>query len=171
MPIQPATATVPTITMAIGDIEKALTELNGALRTALKTLGSDRRHELMQSLHSPDELPEKHLYDLSTEAVDLLQETKLLLEPRTVILADHFLGLSAAVSLPPSTSCYPKLTYLSHRLSQLQVLECRRRAGRARHPSAAGRPDHRPTRPSLRRPRGQAEAGDAGSAERRDFLL
>ncbi|KID96280.1 O-methyltransferase, family 2, partial [Metarhizium majus ARSEF 297] len=91
--------------MAIADIEKALTELNAALRTALKTLGSDCRQELMQSLHSPDELPEKHLYDLSTEAVDLLQETKLLLEPRTVILADHFLGsanckcLNAAVEL------------------------------------------------------------------------
>jgi hypothetical protein len=78
--------------MAIEEIEKTLIELNASLQSALKTLAGERRAELMTSLHDPNELPERRLYNLSTQTVDLLQEAKQLLEPRTVILADHFLG-------------------------------------------------------------------------------
>lgn len=78
--------------MATEEIKKTLTELNVSLQSALKVLSGDLRAELMATLHDPNELPDRSLYDLSAQAVNLLQETKQLLEPRTVILADHFLG-------------------------------------------------------------------------------
>ncbi|KAJ4390993.1 hypothetical protein N0V93_004592 [Gnomoniopsis smithogilvyi] len=85
-------------------MQSTLKALNSTLRHVLHELRKES-NSLSNLLHSTDELPHKTLYTVASEALDLLGELRLLLEPAHVILADHFLGytnskaLCAAVAL------------------------------------------------------------------------
>ena len=79
--------------MAAVDTLSALIE---DLKVSLKTLNSDAvRTDLMAALHDTKQLPDKKMAGLAAEAVDLLGELDLLLQPGHLILADHFLGTSS----------------------------------------------------------------------------
>ena len=76
--------------MAIAD---TLNKLVQQLKTCLNTLNDDAvAKELQAVLHDAKQLPNKEIAGLAAEAVDLLGELDLLLEPGHIILADHFLG-------------------------------------------------------------------------------
>lgn len=66
-----------------------LTNLIEALGSALTQLDAEGLHEC---LHDTENLPDKRLVDLSSNALDMLENLRLRLEPRQLILADHFMG-------------------------------------------------------------------------------
>lgn len=61
------------------------------LKTAL--VGVRSSDALRDRLHHPDGLPDKRLSVLASEALDLLSDIRLELEPGHLILADHFMGM------------------------------------------------------------------------------
>ena len=78
----------------------ALSTLIEELKVSLKTLNSDAvRTDLMAALHNTQQLPDKKTAGLAAEAVDLLSELDLLLQPGHLVLADHFLGTSSLLSV------------------------------------------------------------------------
>ncbi|KAL8991438.1 MAG: hypothetical protein Q9177_000150 [Variospora cf. flavescens] len=87
-------------------LQETLNKLIQDLKVSVKSFNDDAvSKELQAVLHDPRQLPERRIADLATEAVDLLGELDILLEPGHIILADHFLGytntkcLVAAVEL------------------------------------------------------------------------
>ncbi|KAF2276639.1 putative O-methyltransferase [Westerdykella ornata] len=70
-------------------MDVALKNLIDALRTASTQLDESNVEEV---LHDTEKLPDKKVAELASEALDLLDELRLKLEPRQLILADHFLG-------------------------------------------------------------------------------
>ena len=76
----------------------ALSKLVRDLKVSFKSLNDDAvAKELQAALHDPKQLPDKKMAGLASEAVDLLGELDLLLEPGHMILADHFLGTSRSL--------------------------------------------------------------------------
>jgi gliotoxin/aspirochlorine biosynthesis O-methyltransferase len=76
-------------------LEESLVQLINCLQTSLQALQGDLHGELTAALHDNPRLPDKRLVKLAGNAIDLLHETELLLEPGPLILADHFLGTRA----------------------------------------------------------------------------
>ena len=72
-------------------LESVLLDLNQTLKSSLMQLNGPLRDELLRRLHDPNQLPDNELYKLSTESIDHLHEVKQLLEPKTLILAEHFM--------------------------------------------------------------------------------
>ncbi len=73
-------------------MDSTLTNLIDALHSTLNILKGDAHAQLQAALHDHDKLPNRKLADLAAQAVDLLHETEQLLEPGSLVLADHFLG-------------------------------------------------------------------------------
>ena len=74
---------------------EALSKLIQDLKVSLKALNDEGvAKELQVALHGSKQLPDKATAALAAEAVDLMGELDLLLEPGHMILADHFLGVS-----------------------------------------------------------------------------
>ena len=73
-------------------MDYTLTHLIDSLQSTLKILRGDANAQLVSELHDHDKLPSKKLAGLASQAVDLLHETEQLLEPGSLVLADHFLG-------------------------------------------------------------------------------
>lgn len=71
--------------------EIVIQKLIADLKSALQDLRSDTT--LQKSLHDANALPDKTLSTLSTEALNLLSDVRLELEPSQMILADHFMGM------------------------------------------------------------------------------
>ena len=72
----------------------ALSKLIQDLKVSLKTLNDGSiAKELQDAIHDSKQLPDKAMAGLAAEAVDLLGELDLLLEPGHMVLADHFLGM------------------------------------------------------------------------------
>jgi hypothetical protein len=79
----------------MANMESILTSLNQHLEKALELLKSkDMKQELHDSLHNHDEgaLPSASAIALANKTIDCLHEIEQLLEPRHLVLADHFLG-------------------------------------------------------------------------------
>lgn len=74
-------------------MESTLNDLNSALKRTLGQLNGDNKVSLSADLHNTDQFPDKKVSLLANEALDLLSEIRLLLEPGHLILADHFLGM------------------------------------------------------------------------------
>jgi hypothetical protein len=72
-------------------MEGVLTVLIGSLRAASQHLhGSDCLYH--SKLHDNENLSNPDVFRLAEEALDLLSDVRLLLEPGHLVLADHFLG-------------------------------------------------------------------------------
>lgn len=67
-----------------------LTDLISTLQSASNKLDTKN---LDEALHDTEKLPDKKLADLAANALDLLEMLRLRLEPRQLILADHFMGM------------------------------------------------------------------------------
>ena len=73
-------------------MDYTLIHLIDSLQSALKILKGDANAQLLADLHDHNKLPSKKLVGLASQAIDLLNETEQLLEPGSLVLADHFLG-------------------------------------------------------------------------------
>lgn len=87
-------------------MNKVLQDLNCSLRATLDRLKADGGFESV--LHDTERLPELAVSQSASEALDLLSELRLLLEPGQLVLADHFLGISPIYKLL-STCSYRRL--------------------------------------------------------------
>jgi hypothetical protein len=74
------------------ELDSTLTELVRYLQSTLGILKGEAREQLEAALHNHEGLPDKKVSKLASSAVDLLNETEQLLEPGSLVLADHFLG-------------------------------------------------------------------------------
>lgn len=76
-------------------MDYTLTHLIETLGSTLKLLKGDAHDELQSMLHghNKNQLPDKRIAGLAKTAVNLLHETEQLLEPGSLVLADHFLGM------------------------------------------------------------------------------
>jgi gliotoxin/aspirochlorine biosynthesis O-methyltransferase len=61
------------------------------LKIALESLRHDETFQ--KSSHDDNALPDKTFSTLSTEALNLLSDVRLQLEPSQMVLADHFMGM------------------------------------------------------------------------------
>jgi hypothetical protein len=61
------------------------------LKFALESLRHDDTFQ--KSFHDDNALPDKPLSTLSSEALNLLSDVRLQLEPSQMVLADHFMGM------------------------------------------------------------------------------
>ena len=74
-------------------LESTLSKLIQDLKLSVRSFeDEDVAKELKDVLHDPQQLPDKRTASLAAEAVDLLGDLDLVLEPGHIILADHFLG-------------------------------------------------------------------------------
>ncbi|KAI0455778.1 S-adenosyl-L-methionine-dependent methyltransferase [Xylaria acuta] len=86
-------------------MESVLQHLIDSLKSASHRLNGDLNQALNAALHDDTKLPDRKTCLLAAQALDLLSEIRLLLEPGHLILADHFMGymnskaLYAAVDL------------------------------------------------------------------------
>ena len=71
-------------------MEHVLQDLIRSLRATSQHLKAD--NDFHSLLHDTENLPNGAVYQLANEAVELLSEVRLLLEPGHLVLADHFLG-------------------------------------------------------------------------------
>ncbi|KAF2446660.1 O-methyltransferase glim [Karstenula rhodostoma CBS 690.94] len=84
-------------------MENMLQDLIRSLRATSQHLKAD--NDIYSLLHDTEKLPNVAVHQLANEALDLLSDVRLLLEPGHLVLADHFLGymktkcLCAAVQL------------------------------------------------------------------------
>jgi hypothetical protein len=76
-------------------LESTLTNLIDSLESTLQVLKQDAQAELKDTLHNHDRIPDKNIARIASKAVNLLHETEQLLEPGSLVLADHFLGISS----------------------------------------------------------------------------
>lgn len=74
------------------EVEVELIELSRIVGLTLARLKGPLKEALRGNLHNPDGLPDARCYNIASEAIDILHEAQQLLEPRALILADHFLG-------------------------------------------------------------------------------
>ncbi|KAI1824922.1 S-adenosyl-L-methionine-dependent methyltransferase [Xylaria intraflava] len=80
-------------------MESVLQQLVDSLRSASHKLGGDLNQSLNAALHDDTKLPDRKASLLASEALDLLSELRLLLEPGHLILADHFMGYMSTKAL------------------------------------------------------------------------
>lgn len=80
-------------------MEKSLQDLVHLLQATSANLRGPDGVLLQAELHDTEKLPNPKLSLLASEALELLTEIRLLLEPRQLILADHFMGIPT----PPCT--------------------------------------------------------------------
>jgi hypothetical protein len=78
------------IAIQITVMESILADLIAALQTAFSRLDAV---DLDAILHDTENLPDKQSTSLASGALDLLESLRLRLEPRQLILADHFMGI------------------------------------------------------------------------------
>lgn len=77
----------------VGSLRSKLSGLIYSLDLISKDLkSSSTKAALHAALHDDRELPDRSLLVLASQAIDILHETEQLLEPRSFVLADHFLG-------------------------------------------------------------------------------
>lgn len=74
-------------------MNQTLVNLIDSLKATLKILKFELADELQETLHSDIKLPGKRMATLACTAIDLLHETEQILEPGSLVLADHFLGI------------------------------------------------------------------------------
>jgi gliotoxin/aspirochlorine biosynthesis O-methyltransferase len=74
-------------------MELILQVLIDSLKTSLQHLNGDGNGLLQAALHATEKLPDQRVLSMALEALDLLSEVRLLLEPGHLVLADHFLGM------------------------------------------------------------------------------
>lgn len=79
------------------EIEALLDSLIHSLKSALEPLTGHIAPLLLAALHDTEILPNKNVSEKASEALDLLSEIRLLLEPGHLVLADHFLGTYTAI--------------------------------------------------------------------------
>lgn len=84
-------------------METVLQDLVTSLKKAATYFNGDGKETLQAALHNAETLPDKQLWSQATEALDLLEQLRLSLEPGHLVLADHFMGSSSAPfsSFPP----------------------------------------------------------------------
>ncbi|KAI1317922.1 S-adenosyl-L-methionine-dependent methyltransferase [Xylariaceae sp. FL0255] len=73
------------------DVAKTLQDVNDQITQCLQSLKS-LGLALYKTLHHDKELPDRENVNLAAQAVDSLHQIQLMLDPPTLILADHFLG-------------------------------------------------------------------------------
>lgn len=73
-------------------VSRLLLDLNQSLQDSLKSLGS-LANKLDETLHHEVQLPDPEALKNAAETVDLLHQIQVLLDPKGLILADHFLGM------------------------------------------------------------------------------
>lgn len=73
-------------------MESVLQDLIDSLKSTSEQLNQQTCPTLQETLHNTEKLPDEKVSRLASEALDLLSELRLLLEPRQLILADHFMG-------------------------------------------------------------------------------
>lgn len=71
-------------------MEPVLEDLIRSLRAASQGLKAE--DGIQSLLHDTEQLPNVAVYQLANEALDLISDVRLLLEPGHLVLADHFLG-------------------------------------------------------------------------------
>lgn len=74
-------------------VSKILSDLNKSLQDSLNNLNS-LGNKLDETLHHDVQLPDPEALEKAAEAVDLSHRIQILLDPKGLILADHFLGKS-----------------------------------------------------------------------------
>jgi gliotoxin/aspirochlorine biosynthesis O-methyltransferase len=79
-------------TAPLTELEAVLQELTLNVRVAVAKLKGPLKSAVRESLHDPNTLPEARCSAIAADVVDVLHEVQQLVEPRTLILADHFLG-------------------------------------------------------------------------------
>lgn len=73
-------------------LELVIENLIAGLRSTLSYFERPLKSCLQANLHDYDRLPDHRRSQLAAEATDLLHRTQKLLDPGTLVLADHFLG-------------------------------------------------------------------------------
>lgn len=98
---------MPFSTIEISEMEATLTILESTLKSAVNLLSGDQNAERLAKLHNhgESELPDLKAAELSTRVVNLLGQVEQLLEPSSLILADHFLGLSCCFMHKAGYTC------------------------------------------------------------------
>lgn len=71
-------------------MENVLKDLIRSLRATLQRLKAE--DGIQSLLHDTKQLPNVAVHQLANEALDLISDVRLLLEPGHLVLADHFLG-------------------------------------------------------------------------------
>lgn len=74
-------------------MDSVLQHLIDSLKSASHRLRGDLNQSLNATLHDDTKLPDRKTSLLAAQALDLLSELRLLLEPGHLILADHFMGM------------------------------------------------------------------------------
>lgn len=108
-------------------LEMVLQNLASATQAALSFMQGPLKSTLEEQLHAASTLPDAHLSTLAAETIDLLHKAQQALEPRSVVLADHFLGTSHSHS-PNflSAESLVNKSNLKKRVCRVQMLErCR----------------------------------------------
>ncbi|KAH8160893.1 hypothetical protein CIB48_g7358 [Xylaria polymorpha] len=80
-------------------MDSVLQHLIDSLKSASHRLRGDLNQSLNATLHDDTKLPDRKTSLLAAQALDLLSELRLLLEPGHLILADHFMGYMNAKAL------------------------------------------------------------------------
>ena len=101
-------------------MESILQELVDSLKSSSRQLAQEK-HLFQAALHDTDRLPSQKLSSLASQALDLLSEIRLSLEPAHVLLADQFLG---TVSRTISSSIFTHEGLESDYPQVIQVQKC-----------------------------------------------
>ncbi|GAW14668.1 hypothetical protein ANO14919_040710 [Xylariales sp. No.14919] len=80
-------------------MESVLRHLIDSLKSASQNLKGEFNQSLNEALHDDTKLPDRQTSLLAGQALDLLSEIRLLLEPGHLILADHFMGYMSTKAL------------------------------------------------------------------------
>lgn len=75
-------------------LELVIENLSASVQSALSYLQGPLKQPLHDLLHDQEKLPDAKLSRLAGDAVDVLFKAQQMLEPKSLILADHFLGKS-----------------------------------------------------------------------------
>jgi hypothetical protein len=79
--------------MKTSTVAPALENLISSLKTCRQQLKApDTATDIKLALHSESNLPNTHVIALVSEALNVLRDIQLSLEPAQSVLADHFLG-------------------------------------------------------------------------------
>ncbi|KAF2795572.1 S-adenosyl-L-methionine-dependent methyltransferase, partial [Melanomma pulvis-pyrius CBS 109.77] len=114
-------------------MEAILENLVASLKQVPSQLNSDAKASLQSALHDTTKLPNKKICSLSYEALDLLSEVRLLLEPSHLILADHFLGYMNTKALCAAVELHiPDILQSGPRTLEKLATECKARPDRLR---------------------------------------